>query len=127
MRKAVRESILVASIVAAAWLAAPAIVQAQTDDYHPADFTQPLAVSRGSLAPVAGQDGYYLSHDETCTLVVKEYGWERASCEGLEFHIGSPTADIDNMLVRKPVSDGYVKLDDWKSSDVSEQVDGITD
>jgi uncharacterized membrane-anchored protein len=44
----------------------------------------------------------------------------------VEFFVGSPSPQIDNLIVRKPVSDGYVKLDDWKSDDLSENIDEIT-
>jgi uncharacterized membrane-anchored protein len=128
MRKAVRENLIFIVIAHMCWLMEPALVFAQEGNYHPENFIEPVNVVRGKLFPAGldGTDGVYLNHGETCTYVQKEFGWQADDCPHIEVLLGTPTPIIDSLLVYKPISDGYVSLDDWEGDNVSEQVDEIT-
>jgi uncharacterized membrane-anchored protein len=104
-------------------LAEPAIVHAE-GNYHPVNFTQPLQTKRGELAPI-GQDAIYLSDQESCNFVKLEWGW--SSCEGIDKLAFSMGASIDTLMLSRPVSDGYVKLDDFFENGTTTEIDAITD
>jgi uncharacterized membrane-anchored protein len=110
------------------WLVEPAIVFAQQGTYHPENFTEPLSVTRGKLFPSgqSGVSGVYLSHEETCEYVVKEFGWDSADCPYLEVMLVGTNNETDLVIVHKPISDGLVTLDDWQGDNVSKEIDEIT-
>ena len=123
--KKLKENLLFLMIAHAAFLSAPAIVHAENENYHPSNFTRPLSVSRGTVTPL-GQDGIYLNDKETCDLFVNKMGWARESCADIDQTIFGLTPDIDTMTISHPVTEGYVKLDDWNSSDISSEIASIT-
>lgn len=114
--------LLIAAVILT--IALPQVAKAQDEDYQPVDFVQPLDLSRGSLSPVWPYS-FYLSHEESCAYVEKEFGWDPAECPYLEHIIFYPSADIDTLIVDKPVSDGYIELDDWASADHDEEIETI--
>jgi uncharacterized membrane-anchored protein len=123
--KKLRENILFLMIAHAAFLSAPAIVHAENENYHPTNFTQPLSVSRGWVNPI-GPGGLFLNEKETCDLVVKDMGWAPEGCASIDQILFLMTPDIDTLSISKPVTEGYVKLDDWNSSDISSEIAAIT-
>ena len=83
-------------------------------------------MSRGSLSPISAES-LYLNHEDTCKLVVNEFGWPTADCPFLENLIVWPSNGVDTMIVRKPNSDGYVEFDEWDSADRDEAIEDIWD
>lgn len=124
MSSGLRDNILLLMIAHACFFSEPAIVHAQNANYNPQNFTQPLNVARGAIIPSDG-DSFYLTDVETCDLVVAEFGWDRKGCASIDALVFALTPSIDNVMFKQPVSDGYVKLDDWNSTDLSEEIRGI--
>jgi hypothetical protein len=91
-------------------------------DYNPVAFTQPLKLTRGQIV-AASPGAAYLSHDESCRLLVSEQGWSPDECGAIENLLAAPAPGIDSALVYKPVYDGHVSFEDWSES--KEQIDGI--
>jgi uncharacterized membrane-anchored protein len=114
----------IAMILAAhvAVLAEPAIVHAE-GNYHPINFTQPLQTERGELGPI-GQNAYYLNNKERCDLAKKEWGW--SDCSGMDQLVFDMGEDISTMLLSDPVSEGFVKLDDFFQSGARDEIDSMT-
>lgn len=98
----------------------PAILQAQ--DVNPYSFTEPLSVSRGRLMP-SSQDAMKIPRDEMCDLVKSEWGWE--SCDSVDAMVISFTPAIDSLLINKPNTSGYVKLQDWETDEREEVIAAI--
>jgi uncharacterized membrane-anchored protein len=126
MNKSVRENLFFIVVASGCFLAQAAIVRAEDANYHPQSFTQPLSAARGTINP-AGGDAFYLKPEDRCDLVVKEFGWDRDQCGTIDQLIFGFTPEIDNLTVEKPVSDGYVSLADWDSSDRSAEISSIED
>lgn len=122
--KAFRDNIifLMASVIA--FSVEPAIVRAQTDPYSPINFTQPLSLLRGSLSPIS-PNSVYLSHDDSCALVQKEFGWEKESCNFIENIVFGHLPGIDTLIIEKPNSEGYVKFDDWDNDNSKDEINEI--
>jgi uncharacterized membrane-anchored protein len=126
MNKSVRENLFFIVVASGCFLAQAAIVRAEDANYHPQSFTQPLSAARGTINP-AGGDAFYLKPEDRCDLVVKEFGWDRDQCGTIDQLIFGFTPEIDNLTVEKPVSDGYVSLADWDSSDRGAEISSIED
>lgn len=122
MNKHLKGNIVFILISVAAFVSEPAIVTAQENPYSPVNFTEPLSLSRGKISPVS-PDSIYLEEKDRCNLLINEWGW--SSCEGIDAMIFGLAPGIDNIMVEAPVSDGYVKFDDWESSDRQEEIDAI--
>ena len=90
----------------------PTILQAQS--VNPYSFTEPLSVSRGRLMP-SSQDAIKMPREEMCDLVKAEWGWQ--SCDSVDAMVVSFTPAIDTLLIDKPNTSGYVKLEDWETDD----------
>ena len=112
--------VVAAQIVA---LAAPAIAQGE-DKYHPIDFRQPIATQRGELSPI-GDEAMYLSEKESCDFAKVEWGW--GSCNGLDKMAFVMGQGIDTLVVNDPVSDGFVRLDDFFASGATAEIDSMTE
>jgi len=125
MNKGFRDNLLFLVIAHVCWLSEPAIVHAQSENYHFINFTQPLSTARGVVTPI-GQEALYLDETERCTALVKEWGWKKEGC-ALVNQILVNMGPIDTLLVNMPISDGYVTLDDFTGSNVSAEVDAITE
>lgn len=100
----------------------PAIVYAQGGD--PYAFTEPLTVSRGKLLP-SSQEAFKFPRDEMCDVVKSEWGW--ANCDGVDVMVVLFTPQIDTLIIDKPNTSGYVKLDDWDSGEREDVISGIED
>ncbi|TDE33816.1 DUF2167 domain-containing protein [Antarcticimicrobium sediminis] len=100
----------------------PAIVYAQGGD--PYAFTEPLTVSRGKLMP-SSQGAVKLPRDEMCDLVKTEWGW--ANCESVDVMVVLFTPQIDTLIIDKPNTSGYVKLDDWDTDEREDVISNIED
>lgn len=100
----------------------PSIVYAQGSD--PYSFTEPLTVSRGRLMP-SSQDAIKMPRDEMCDLVMTEWGW--AGCDKLDAMVVFFTPKIDTLLIDKPNTSGYVKLEDWDSDEREDVISSIED
>ncbi len=114
-----KENIAIVMASLALTIAEPAIVFAQSSSGQPVNFTEPLSLSRGKIS-VTGQDPISVTVKRGCEFAVKDWGWEQESCERSidAFLLGSHD-NVDTLLVHRPNSEGYVKMDDW-----DEDVDG---
>lgn len=107
-------------------LTVPAIANATADEYHPINFTQPIRLDRGAISPI-GLNAVRLSDGETCAFVKKESGWDDSGCKSIDQAVFNMGLDIDTLFFSKPVSDGYVKLDDFFADGADESIKAITD
>lgn len=126
MKKEVWDNIVFVLVAHLCFLAEPAIVFAQNSNYDPINFTQPLNVAKGSVIPKS-EEAFYLSDEETCSLVVTEFGWDRSGCDAIDRMIFGLTPEIDSVIFEKPVSDGYVSLSDWDENSSSSEIAAIED
>ena len=99
---------------------------AQGNPYNPVNFTEPLSLSRGSLSP-ASPDSVYLTHDDSCKFVQKEFAWEPSSCDEFENIIAYHVPGSDTVIVEKPNTTGFVKFDDWDKETSKEEIQAIWD
>ena len=104
-------------------LSAPAIAYAQ-DKYHPIDFKQAIQTERGELSPI-GPDAVYLNDKESCDFAKTEWGW--SSCEGIDKMAFGMGPAIETLLIEDPVSEGFVKLDDFFENGATDEIDAITE
>jgi len=121
MRKAIRENIGMILAAHMVMLTTPVIVHAE-GNYNFVNFTEPLKTERGELAPI-GPDAAVLSDADFCKAATVEWGWE--SCDGVDQAAFNMGPDIDTMMLQKPVSEGYVKLDDFEGENAKEAIDSI--
>ncbi|MBZ9849241.1 DUF2167 domain-containing protein [Mesorhizobium sp. CA14] len=126
MRKSVREDLVSILLAFVCSVGQPVIAHAEDANYHPQNFAQPLSVARGTISP-AGGGAFYLKPEDRCNLVVKEFGWDHDQCGTIDQLIFGLTPEIDNLTIEKPVSDGYVSLADWDSSDRNQEISSIED
>lgn len=119
------KDIIYICISLAASITGPAIAPALGGQYNIINFTDPLTLSRGRLFPKYRDSGY-LSHTESCLFTQKEWGWKPESCDNIENIIISPYPGIDTVIIQKPNTNGYVKLDDWNDS-INSNIDGLWD
>ena len=124
MRAHLRNNLIFLIVSLVAFLEEPALVSAQIQDMRPVNFTEALNLSRGSLSP-ASPDASYFTYEDTCTLVEQEWGWTPGSCDYIDKIVINHGEGIDTLVVEKPNSDGYVKLDDWETGDRDEQIGAI--
>ena len=121
MRKAIRENIgmiLAAHMVMLRRLS----LYMRRETIISLNFTEPLKTERGELAPI-GPDAAVLSDADFCKAATVEWGWE--SCDGVDQAAFNMGPDIDTMMLQKPVSEGYVKLDDFEGENAKEAIDSI--
>jgi uncharacterized membrane-anchored protein len=124
--KSARENIVFFMISIAINLAIPTIAPAQTGNYNPINFTQPLNVSRGKIMPVS-TGSQRLANEDACRLVTEKWGWSNSACGEIDGFILKHLPGIDTLLVKKPNSDGYVKFDDWGSNEAKDEISEIWD
>jgi Protein of unknown function (DUF2167) len=89
---------------------------------NPIGFSEPLKLTRGKVV-ARSPNATYLSHAETCRFLVTEQGWPDGDCDGVENLLAVPVPGIDSAIVYKPVSEGFVRFDDWSGS--KDEIDGI--
>ena len=97
---------------------------AQSQDYNWQIFNEKLSLSRGTFYSPE-QFSEWLPRNDYCRLVEAEWGW--SGCEGIAAFITFPTRSINTLLIGEPISPGYVKFDDWKSSNKDESIKQIED
>ncbi|MEP1538828.1 MAG: DUF2167 domain-containing protein [Paracoccaceae bacterium] len=114
MKKFLKENVIFLVISFLCFSMEPAVLLAQSGGIDPRPFTQPLSLSRGVL--VSGDDAaLYLTKDDYCEIVLYEWGWDE--CASIDAMTVQPFAGTDTVIVSKPNTDGYVKLDDWDSAE----------
>ncbi len=106
--------------------ASGAAAQDEPYEYAPVDFTDPLTLSRGEIAPII-EGGYYLSREDSCHLATTGWGWNRRQCLAIDAMLVAPAGALDSVIIEKPNTDGYVKFDDWNADDRDAQVQAIWD
>jgi uncharacterized membrane-anchored protein len=121
-QKLLQENIIFLVVSFMAFSSEPAILHAQ--EVTPYAFTEPLTVSRGKLMP-SSQEAMTLPRDEMCDLVKNEWGW--AGCESVDAMVFLFTPQIDTLMIDKPDTSGYVKLEDWESDEREEVISSIED
>ncbi len=84
----------------------------------------PVKLSRGVLE-FPSTDPVAIDAKRRCEIFVDEWGWDKSGCGQVDAMILSPTAAIDNMIVNRPNSDGYVTFDDWRDGDRDKHIDQI--
>lgn len=118
----IRENLIFLVVSFLIFSSEPAIVYAQGGD--PYAFTEPLTVSRGKLMP-SSQEALKIPRDEMCDLVKTEWGW--ASCDSVDVMVVLFTPEIDTLMIDKPDTSGYVKLDDWDTDEREDVISSIED
>ncbi|MEP0963060.1 MAG: DUF2167 domain-containing protein [Roseobacter sp.] len=114
MKKFLKENVIFLVISFLCFSMEPAVLLAQSGGIDPRPFTQPMSLSRGVL--VSGDDAaLYLTKDDYCEIVLYEWGWDE--CASIDAMTVQPFAGTDTVIVSKPNTDGYVKLDDWDSAE----------
>ena len=102
----------------------PALAQENANPYNPINVTQALSTERGNLSP-GSPDARYLNKEETCKLVVEMNGWAKESCKEIEYVVFAYQPGIDNIIIEKPNSGGFVKFDDWDSEEAGSEIENI--
>lgn len=121
-----QENIIYIMISVAINLATPTIAPAQVGSYNPINFTVPLNVSRGKIMP-ANTESQRLDNEDACRLVTEKWGWSKSSCPEIDAFIMRHLTGIDTLIVTKPNSEGFVKFDDWGTSEAKDEISGIWD
>jgi uncharacterized membrane-anchored protein len=121
MKQVIKDNIGMILAAHMVMLVTPALVHAE-GNYNFINFTEPLKTERGELAPI-GPDAVILSDADLCRAAKAEWGWE--SCDGVDQAAFSMGPDIDTMMLLKPVSEGYVKLDDFEGEGAKQAIDSI--
>ena len=101
----------------------PAIVHAQETQFTPLAITDGLNVSRGRFTPES-PDAFTLPPEQVCDLVINGWGW--TDCAGIDAFVIGSTPETDSIILREPVSDGYVAFDDWTqdgADELSQQIE----
>jgi len=60
-------------------------------------------------------------------LVQKEFGWLASQCDEIENIVFGYLPNLDNIIVNKPNTDGFVKFDDWEDRDLDAEIELIWD
>jgi hypothetical protein len=121
MRQVIRDNIGMILAAHMVMLTAPVLVHAE-GNHNFINFTEPLKTERGELAPI-GPDASYLSDADACAIATREWGW--AGCTTLDKIAVDIGPGVGTILLRKPVSDGYVKLDDFVGDSARAEIDQI--
>lgn len=122
VRNFLKEQFLFILISFVAFNTQPAILYAKAQDYNPAVFIEPLSLSRGNLSP-GSLDGMFFSESDYCKIMLEDWGWD--SCEGVDAVVIGHVPNADTTVIFKPDSSGFVKFDDWNSSDRTEEISQI--
>lgn len=106
-------------------LAQPSLAQQETEfAFQPLDAA--LVLDRG-VFEAESDSAYYLGAADACEFAKGAYGWTSESCADLARIVFEPTPEIDTIVIRKPISDGFVTYEDWRRSDRDVAVDEIWD
>jgi hypothetical protein len=109
IRRSMRDLLALLGMVAIV-TAAPCAARAGWEAWNPVPFIEPLALSRGRLAPgMAGSAT--LAEADACRYVTEDWGWSH--CDGIEAFVIDHAPGLEILLVYEPGRRGYVELDDW--------------
>jgi len=97
---------------------------AQSQEYNWQRFNEELSLTRGTFY-TTGQYSEWLPQTDYCRLVKTKWGWD--SCADIDAFVVYLTNSVDTLIIVKPDNSGYVKFDDWKSSDKDESIKQIED
>ena len=122
LNKILRENLIFLVAALLPYVSMPAIVHAQGGNVNPILFTEPMKLSRGDFMPES-QNSFYLEDDDYCKIAVEDWGWQ--GCPPIEAFVLFSTEDTDTLMIDPPNSDGFVKLDDWKSEDRDSEISQI--
>jgi len=89
------------------------------------DFDDEMYLTRGTYSPLNDWASWHVNEDAACTFTVNFWGWTRETCEIIDAMILLPSPGIDTLLIEKAYSDGYVKYDDWDSSDRNKYIEKL--
>lgn len=124
VNKKFRDNVAIILMTQAAMLTTPAIVHAAWEDYHPINFSQAIKSERGAIAPI-GLDAVYLNDAETCDMARKDWGW--SDCSGVDQIVFGMGPNIDTIMLREPITEGYVKLDDFFKEHASSDINSMAE
>lgn len=91
-------------------------------EYNWQKFNKDLTLTRGTFFTTE-QFSQWLPKNDFCNLVKTEWGWE--TCSGIEAFMVFPSPMVDTLIISEPTSVGYVKFDDWYSSDKDKSISEI--
>jgi uncharacterized membrane-anchored protein len=89
-------------------------------------FDQTLSLTRGTVSPT-NSNAFYIKHDEACRFAKTKWGWLDANCGAIDAFLVLTAPNIDTIVIEIPNDDGYVKYEDWESSDKDEKIQEIWD
>lgn len=122
MKKILADNFVFLALAFLPYISEPAIANAQQSNGQVTSFLQPLSFTRGSLEP-GSVTSEVLSKEVYCEIMLDSWGW--SSCDGIETVVVGYNGVIDTLIVEKPQSDGFVKFDDWESSDKDSEISKI--
>lgn len=126
LRQFLLEKIVIALVSSAVFITEPTLAYAQVKDYNHTNFTNSLSLSHGRISP-QNQGAIYYDENESCRIVVQEWGWENSSCDHVEAILVAHVPGIDSVIVEKPKTGGFVKFDDWENEDRDQLIAQIWD
>lgn len=122
LKKIIRDNVVFLALAFLPYISEPAIANAQQNSSQAQSFLQPLSFGRGSLEP-GNVTSDILSKETYCEIMLSSWGW--SSCEGIEAVIIGYNGVVDTLIIEKPKSDGFVKFDDWDSSNKDAEIKKI--
>ena len=122
LRKILADNFVFLALAFLPYISEPAIANAQQSNGQVKSFLQPLSFTRGSLEP-GSVTSDVLSKEIYCEIMLDNWGW--SSCDGIEAVIVGYNGVVDTLIVEKPQSDGFVKFDDWESSNKDTEIKKI--
>jgi uncharacterized membrane-anchored protein len=102
----------------------PTGAQATDQQGHTRPFTEPLALSRGSLLP-QGKEVYLLEPDQICPLTQKFYAWTESQCRETDAISFYYLDDLDTLIVSKPTNSGYINTEALLTQDSRQAIRDI--
>ena len=92
------------------------------DEYNWKKFDNKLSLVRGSFySPFEYAE--WLPKNDFCKLVKNEWGW--GDCSTIDAFLVNPSYSVNTLVINKPTNDGYIRFDDWFSSDKDEEIEQI--
>lgn len=99
-------------------------LQAEEEIYDFKEFNEPLNLTRGFVSPNY-TESFYLENDEACRFAKQMWGWVDENCQGIDAFLVATSPNIDTIVVEVANSDGYVKHDEWESSNKEEFIEEL--
>jgi uncharacterized membrane-anchored protein len=101
-------------------------LSAKEEKWNFKKFDQTLSLTRGTVSPT-NSSAVYFENDEACRFAKTHWGWLDASCGAIDGFLMMTAPNIDTIVIETPNNGGYVKYDDWGSSDKDENIQKIWD